>query len=221
MEAQAGRLLEHPGIVSVHEFGEHGAHAFIAMEFIEGRSLKDYFDSSTSFSVAHGVNIVSQLLAALHHAHERGVWHRDVKPANIVLLSSGEVKLADFGIARIASRDASQEDEIMGTPGFVAPEMYLGDFYDRRVDVFAAGAVLYRLLVGAPAFEGTPDKIMFKVCCETPLAPSVAAARPSLQHIDAVVMRALARRPEDRFATAEEFRGGLLEAQAAMVRART
>src|ERR1700732_2390486 len=101
----------------------------------------------------------------------------------------------------------------MGTPGFIAPEMYLGDTFDHRIDVFAAGVVLYQLLAGAPPFVGTAEKVMFKVCYETPLPPSVAGRLPSLQPFDAVVLRALARRPDDRFATAAQLLAALRQAQ--------
>jgi serine/threonine-protein kinase len=108
----------------------------------------------------------------------------------------------------------TQVGAIMGTPGFIAPEMYLGDTFDSRVDVFAAGVVLYQLLAGTPPFLGTAEKVMFKVCYETPVPPSVAGRLPSLQAFDSVVMKALARRPEDRFTSAAQFRAALLEAQA-------
>jgi serine/threonine-protein kinase len=204
-EAQAAGALEHPGIVAVYEYGEQDEYAYLAMEYVEGRSLRDCFEAQVSFSVAQVVDIVSQLLEALQHAHERGVWHRDIKPANILLMSNGRVKVTDFGIARIDSSVLTHLGTIMGTPGFIAPEMYLSDSFDHRIDVFAAGVVLYQLLAGTPPFVGSADKVMFKVCYETPLPPSAASRLPTLRPFDAVVMRALARRPEDRFATAGQF----------------
>ncbi|HZC87050.1 MAG TPA: serine/threonine-protein kinase, partial [Steroidobacteraceae bacterium] len=185
--------------------GEQDAYAYMAMEYVEGRSLLECFEGRVSFSIAQVVDIGSQLLEALQYAHERGVWHRDIKPANILLMSNGRVKVTDFGIARIESSVLTQLGAIMGTPGFIAPEMYLSDSFDSRVDLFAAGVVLYQLLTGTPPFVGSADKVMFKVCCETPLPPSVAGRLPSLRPFDAVVIRALARRPEDRFATAGQF----------------
>ena len=213
IEAQAAGGLAHPGIVSVYEYGEEEAYAYIAMEYIEGRSLRECFEQKVPFTVAQIVNMLSQLLEALQYAHDRGVWHRDIKPANILLMSNGQVKVTDFGIARIESSMLTQVGAIMGTPGFIAPEMYLGDTFDNRVDLFAAGVVLYQLLAGAPPFLGTAEKVMFKVCYETPLPPSVAGRLPSLQSFDPVVMKALARRPEDRFTSASEFLAALLEAQ--------
>jgi len=213
VEAQAAGRLAHPGIVGVYEYGEQDAFAFIAMEFIEGRSLRECFERKVAFSIAEVVSIVSQLLAALQYAHERGVWHRDIKPANILMTPSGQVKVTDFGIARVESSMLTQVGAIMGTPGFIAPEMYLGDSFDHRVDLFAAGVVLYQLLAGTPPFSGTADKVMFKVCYEIPLPPSVAGRLPALQCFDSVVMQALARDPEERFANAGQFLAALLQAQ--------
>ena len=213
-EAQAAGSLAHPGIVAVYEYGEQDVYAYMAMEYVDGLSLLDCFEDRVSFSIAQVVDIVSQLLEALQYAHERGVWHRDIKPANILLMNNGRVKVTDFGIARIESSVLTQLGAIMGTPGFIAPEMYLSDAFDSRVDLFAAGVVLYQLLAGTPPFVGSADKVMFKVCYETPLPPSVAGRLPSLRPFDAVVVRALARRPEDRFATAGQFLEALRLAQA-------
>ena len=213
-EAQAAGGLAHPGIVAVYEYGEDGAYAYIAMEYVEGRSLRECFEQRVAFSVTQVVDVVSQLLDALQYAHERGVWHRDIKPANILIQGDGRVKVTDFGIARIESSMLTQVGAIMGTPGFIAPEMYLGDTFDSRIDVFAAGVVLYQLLAGAPPFTGTAEKVMFKVCYETPVPPSVAGRLATLQPFDGVVMRALARDPGERFTTAALFLQALKEAHA-------
>jgi serine/threonine-protein kinase len=211
-EAQAAGGLAHPGIVAVYEYGEDDTHAYIAMEYVEGRSLRECFEQRVAFSVTQVVEIVSQLLEALQYAHEHGVWHRDIKPANILLLSNGRVKVADFGIARIESSALTQVGAIMGTPGFIAPEMYLEEGFDSRVDVFAAGVVLYQLLAGTLPFTGTPEKVMFKVCYETPAPPSIAGRLPSLKPFDPVVLRALARVPAERFTSAAQFLQALKQA---------
>ncbi len=212
-EAQAARGLMHPGIVAVYEYGEEGDWAYIAMEYVAGRTLQQCFDDGVAFSTARTVAIASQLLEALQYAHDHGVWHRDIKPANVLLTSTDRVKVTDFGIAQMTARAGGQPDPIMGTPGYVAPETYTTDTFDSRVDVFAAGAVVYQMLTGVPAYSGTPDKIMFKVCSETPTAPSRAANAPALGPFDAVLLRALARNPDERFATAAQFRAALVEAQ--------
>jgi serine/threonine protein kinase len=219
VEAQAAGRLAHPGIVGIYEYGEQDAYAFIAMEYIEGRSLRECFEQRVPFSISEVVSHVSQLLAALQYAHERGVWHRDIKPANILITGAGQIKVTDFGIARVESSMLTQVGAIMGTPGFIAPEMYLGDTFDHRVDLFATGVVLYQLLAGSPPFSGSAEKVMFKVCYEVPLPPSVAGRLPSLQPFDSVVMRALARDPQERFANAGEFLAALLDAQASSGRA--
>ena len=211
-EAQAAGGLTHPGIVAVYEYGEEGEYAFIAMEFVEGSSLRQYFDHKVRFNIVDTISILSQLLDGLHYAHERGVWHRDIKPGNIMIMNNGRIKIADFGIARIQSSTLTQVGAILGTPGFIAPELYLGVDCDCRVDVFAAGVVAYQLLVNVAPFSGPPENVMYKVCYETPVAPSVAAKDPSLQRYDAPVMRALAKRPQERFASAREFRDALMQA---------
>jgi len=216
IEAHAAAGLTHPNIVAVYEYGEDQTYAYIVMEHIEGRSLQQCFEQKAPFSAARAVNILSQLLEALQYAHDRGVWHRDIKPSNILITGHDEVKLTDFGIAQIESSLLKQMDAIMGTPGYIAPETYLGDTFDSRIDVFAAGAVLYQLLAGVAPFVGTADQIMFKVCYETPLAPSAIRCIPSLEPLDTVVLKALARRPEDRFASAAQFREALLHAHALM-----
>src|SRR5712675_2687030 len=161
IEAQAAGSLAHPGIVAIYEYGDEDAYAYIAMEYIEGRSLRECFEQKVPFTIAQIVNILSQLLEALQYAHDRGVWHRDIKPANILIMGTGQVKVTDFGIARIESSMLTQVGAIMGTPGFIAPEMYLSDTFDNRVDLFAAGVVLYHLLTGTSPFLGTAEKVMF------------------------------------------------------------
>jgi eukaryotic-like serine/threonine-protein kinase len=214
IEAETAAALAHPCIVRTYEHGEADGYTYIVMEYVEGHSLRDCFESQVRFNAEQAINIVSQLLKALQYAHEHGVWHRDVKPANILLVTDGLIKVTDFGIARVESLNLAQTDSIMGTPGFIAPEMYLGEAFDQRIDLFAAGVVFYQLLTGVAPFVGTPEKIMFKVCYETPLPASVVTRQGSLRPFDAVVEKALARRPEDRFSSAADFLEALSLAQA-------
>ena len=211
-EALAASGLSHPGILHVYEYGEEEDNGYIVMEYVEGLSLQEHFEQHASFSIARAVNIVSQLLDALQYAHERGIWHRDIKPANLILTSNDQLKVADFGIARLES-PSCQAATTLGTPGYIAPETYLTDSFDHRVDVFAAGAVLYQLLVDVPPFVGSAQTIMLAVCHDTPIAPSVAGMSNDLRPFDPVVLKALARCPQDRFSSASQFKTALLQAQ--------
>jgi eukaryotic-like serine/threonine-protein kinase len=211
-EAQAAGRLLHPGIVAVYEYGEDAQFAFIAMEYVEGGSLRTYFERKVRFEEGDLVSIMAQLLEALQYAHDQGVWHRDIKPANIIIMSNGKSKVSDFGIARVESSTLTRVGAVMGTPGFIAPEQYLGREVDHRVDLFAAGVVFYELLTGEAPFTGSKEGVMYKVCHETVQPPSVVAGKPALARFDAVALRALAKRPQERYPTAEKFRADLLAA---------
>lgn len=210
-EAQAAGRLTHPGIVAVYDFGRDQQVAYIAMEFVEGRSLASYLSAKVRFTDTDIPGIMSQLLDALGHAHDKGVWHRDVKPANIIMTTAGRLKVADFGIARIESTSLTQTHYMVGTPSHMAPEQFLGKAMDRRVDIYGAGVVLYQLLTGRAPFVGTTEALMYKVVNEMPQPPSTldGAERPGW--FDAIIARALAKRPEDRYATAEEFKQALAD----------
>ena len=210
-EAQAAGRLGHPGIVAVYDFGRTEQVAFIAMEFVEGRSLASYLSARVRFTDTDIPGIMSQLLDALGHAHEKGVWHRDVKPGNIIMMTSGRLKVADFGIARIESQNLTQTHYMVGTPSHMAPEQFLGKAMDRRVDIYGAGVVLYQLLTGRAPFAGTTEALMYKVVNENPVPPSMVEGANRPGWFDAVIARALAKRPEERFADTDEFKRALLE----------
>jgi len=125
-EAQAAGRLSHPGIVGIYDYGEDRGLAYIAMEYIEGNSLREYLSRGTRFGQRDVVSIMVQLLEALAYAHEQGVWHRDIKPANLIVMRNGKLKIADFGIARIESSNLTHVGVVMGTPGYMAPEQYTG-----------------------------------------------------------------------------------------------
>ncbi|HKO87613.1 MAG TPA: serine/threonine-protein kinase [Burkholderiales bacterium] len=211
-EARAAGNLSHSGIVAVYEYGEDDSHAFIAMEYVDGRSLRDYLAHGVAFDEGDAVYIGVQLLDALAHAHSRNVWHRDIKPGNIIITNEGMVKLADFGIARIGNSDLTQFGTVAGTPGYIAPEWYLGGTVDHRVDLFAAGVVLYQLLSGSAPFDGNVKEAMYKVCHEQPLLPSDVAPYLKGRKYDRVIMKALEKKPEDRFSSAAVFKAALLDA---------
>jgi predicted Ser/Thr protein kinase len=214
-EARAAGQLAHPGIVAVHDYGEDAEVAYIAMEYVEGNSLREYFDRGTRFSERDVVSIMSQLLEALTHAHGRRVWHRDIKPANLIVMMDGRVKVADFGIARIESSDLTHTGAVMGSPGYMAPEQYAAAAIDHRADIFAAGVVFYQLLTGKRPFVGSPEQVAYAICHTDVPRPSLVDPDKGWERYDAVVAKALAKRPEDRFKSAEAFRAAILEAHAA------
>ena len=212
-EAQAAGRLNHPNVVQIYEYGEDEGTAFIAMEFVEGRELRDHFDASERFPMAEIVRIMGQLLEALDYSHKNGVVHRDIKPANIILLKDGTVKVADFGIARIESSNLTQAGSVLGTPSYMSPEQFMGQTVDGRSDLFSAGVILYQVLTGEKPFTGALTTIMHKVLKEDPAAPSelnVQVPRP----FDALIRKALAKRPDERFQSGREFAGALKQAAA-------
>jgi serine/threonine-protein kinase len=216
-EARAAGRLSHPGIVAVYDYGESSAVAYIAMEFVQGASLRDYFNRGVRFAEPDIASIMVQLLDALHHAHEQGVWHRDIKPANLIVMTSGRIKVADFGIARIDTSQLTLTGIVMGSPGYIAPEQYTGGAVDWRADLFAAGVVMYQLLTGAHAFSGTTEQVAYKICHEDPPRPSDSDPGRGWERYDRVIARALAKEPAKRFATADAFRAAIIAAHGAPV----
>ncbi len=207
-EAQAAGRLNHPNIVSIYEFGEDAGTWFIAMERIDGRELKQCFEANERFTTADIVRIMAQVLDALDYSHRQGVIHRDIKPANIFLLPGGVVKVADFGIAHIETSNLTQVGAVMGTPSYMSPEQIMGLPVDGRSDLFSAGVILYQFLTGERPFAGSATTTMQKVLKEDPLPPSSLNVQAPAG-MDAVVRKALAKRPEDRFQTAREFADAL------------
>ena len=208
-EARAAGRLHHPNIVGIYEYGEHENVAFIAMEYIEGTGLRAHLDRKTRFDFPQVVAILSQLLLALDVAHERGVIHRDIKPANVILTPGGQVKVADFGIARIDAASLTQTGMVLGTPSYMSPEQCQGLASDHRSDLFSAGVILYELLVGERPFTGSPEMIAYRICNEAPRPPTAVATQTLPEGIDAVVMTALAKDPDQRFQSARDFHAAL------------
>ncbi|MDH5246765.1 MAG: serine/threonine protein kinase, partial [Betaproteobacteria bacterium] len=207
-EAQAAGRLSHPNIVSIYEIGEDEGVWYIAMEFIRGRELKSYFEANERFTTADIVRVMTKILDALGYSHRFGVVHRDIKPANVILLEDGGVKVADFGIAHIESSNMTQVGTVLGTPSYMSPEQIMGLPVDGRSDLFSAGVILYQFLTGERPFSGSATATMHKVLEEDPLPPS----RFNVQvpgAMDAVVRKALAKRPDERFQTADEFAAAL------------
>jgi serine/threonine-protein kinase len=211
VEAQAAGRLTHRNIVSVYQFAEDGDCAYIAMEYVAGRNLREYIQSPRKLEVGQVLCLMLQLLDGLHYAHERGVVHRDVKPANLLVADDGRLKITDFGIARMESSNLTRANFLIGSPGYIAPEQYTDRSVDRRVDVFAAGVLLYQMLSGATPFSGTDEAIMYKIVYEPHKPLSEATNDPTLHAFDAVLDRALAKDPARRYPSALAMRMALLE----------
>ncbi|MDH5577688.1 MAG: protein kinase [Betaproteobacteria bacterium] len=214
-EARAAGRLSHPGIVAVYDYGESDAVTYIAMEYVQGNSLREYFNRGTRFSEPDIVSIMAQLLDALQHAHDAGVWHRDIKPANLIIMSNGRLKIADFGIARIETSQLTQTGMVMGSPGYMAPEQYAGGAVDFRADLFAAGVVMHQLLTGSRLFTGSAEQVAYKICHQDAPAPSAVDPGKGWERYDAVVARALAKDPAQRHASARAFRDAIVGVYAA------
>ena len=209
-EAQAVARLNHPNIVQVYDFGAEGEVAYIVMEFIQGKELKDFFDANERFDIKEAVHIMGELCEALHFAHEAGIIHRDIKPANVMIDNKGRVKLADFGVARItdADRSASEKTQagaIVGTPAYMSPEQIEGGEIDRRTDIFSAGIILYQFLTGEKPFTGTSTwTIAKKILQDEPVMPSKLNTNIS-PLFDAVIAKALAKNMTTRYQTARDL----------------
>lgn len=201
----AGRL-QHQNIAALYDTGREGDTAYIVMELVPGQDLKRLLAAGRRFEPAEAIGIVGQLLAALDYAHRRQVIHRDVKPANVMLQDDGLVKLCDFGVARPADAEATRTQGVMvGSLHYASPEQIAGLPIDIRTDIFSTGALLFELLTGERPFKGASEaEVLNRVAnAETPSCRSLAPQVPP--EVDAAIQRALAKRPADRFASADAF----------------
>jgi eukaryotic-like serine/threonine-protein kinase len=203
-EAKSAGRLNHLNIVTIHDVGRSGDSAYIAMEFLEGRSLREIIDSGVVLPQDQIADIAAQVADGLECAHRNGVVHRDIKPANIMLLDTGTVKITDFGIA-LLPKGSRTVAGVFGSPKYISPEQVVGKEADGRSDIFALGAVLYELLTGSPAFTASDlDAVLCQVISEEPEAPS-SRNRNIAPGFDQIVARAMAKHPDDRYPSAQEM----------------
>jgi len=216
-EAQAVARLNHPNIVQVYDFGEEGDIAYLVMEFIKGKELKNFFDANERFDIKEAVRIMCELCEALDFAHNAGIIHRDIKPANVMLDAQARTKLTDFGVARVQDSDKTsvertQAGTMVGTPAYMSPEQITGGTIDKRTDVFSAGIILYQFLTGEKPFTGSGAWTIAKKIIqeEPPLPSSINTSVTPL--FDAVVNKALAKDPTQRYQSARDLATGLKRA---------
>src|SRR6187397_316614 len=207
-EAQSAASLNHPAIVSVYDTGEELAtdgsgiaQPYIVMEYVAGRTLRDILREGRKIMPERALEITSGVLEALDYSHRAGIVHRDIKPANVMLTPTGGVKVMDFGIARAVadtSATMTQTAAVIGTAQYLSPEQARGETVDSRSDLYSAGCLMYELLVGRPPFIGdSPVSVAYQHVREAPIPPS--QLDPELgPEIDAVVLKALAKDPDER-----------------------
>ncbi|MGB6688123.1 MAG: protein kinase [Terracidiphilus sp.] len=210
-EAQAG-ILQHPNIVIVYDLGDEDGTPFIVMEFVEGEPLDKLINSGRQISLIDKLSIIEQICSGLGYAHRRGVVHRDIKPANVIVQPDGHAKIVDFGIARVQGSGVdgslTRTGNVIGTIHYIAPERLKGQPFDGRSDIFATGVMLYYLVSGQLPFSGEDMTVLQKLVNEQhpPLSTWIANYPPEL---DAIIDKSLAKDPEQRYATAEEFAADL------------
>jgi serine/threonine-protein kinase len=205
-EAKAAGRLSHPNIVTIYDVGKNGDVAYIAMEFLEGRELRDIMNDGGLLPIDQVLDIVAQVAQGLAYAHEHDIVHRDVKPSNVMVVRGSHVKITDFGIARMPSSAVqTQTGMVLGSPKYMSPEQVMGKPIDQRSDIFSLGVMLYEMLTGQAPFNGdNVNAIMYQTLNAIPSAPS--SLNPEVpEMINFIVAKALAKKVEDRYQNALDF----------------
>jgi len=215
-EAQTAGILSHPNIVTIHDIGEdtESRTSFIAMEYIEGRNLKTLLADKKKFTWDEVADLIAQIGEALDYAHRKGIIHRDVKPANIILTTDGKVKITDFGIAKVASSNLTTTGQFLGTPNYMSPEQVSGAPVDGRSDIFSLGVVLYEMLTNRKPFQGDNlTAISYKIVHEDFTPPGDLS--PEVPHeFNPIVARAMAKDPWNRFQRGKDMALALYQLKA-------
>ncbi len=216
-EAQNAAALNHPAIVAVYDTGEAttptGPLPYIVMEYVDGVTLRDIVHNDGPMPARRAIETIADACQALNFSHQHGIIHRDVKPANIMISKTGAVKVMDFGIARALAdgNSVTQTAAVIGTAQYLSPEQARGDTVDARSDVYSLGCVLYEILTGEPPFIGdSPVAVAYQHVREDPIPPSQRHEGISPE-LDAVVLKALAKNPDNRYQTAAEMRADLVK----------
>lgn len=205
-EARAAGRLSHQNIVTIYDVGKSGDVAYIAMEFLQGRELRDVLNEKPMLPVGQVLDIVIQVAQGLSYAHEHGIVHRDVKPSNIMIGPDGHVKITDFGIARMASAAVrTQTGMVLGSPKYMSPEQVMGKLADQRSDIFSLGIMLYEMLTGRAPFVGeNVNAIMYQTLNAVP--PSPGSLNPAVpEMLNFIVAKALAKKLDDRYQSVREM----------------
>jgi len=216
-EAKAAGGLNHPNIIIIYDIGKSGHLVYMAMEYIEGRELRELLAEGQPLPAVQAVDIAAQVGEGLAYAHQHQVVHRDIKPANIMITPDGRAKIADFGIARMRSSETrTQTGVILGSPKYISPEQVVGKRADHRSDIFSLGIILYECLTGATPFNGEGlSALMYQITNHDPAPPSSANPQVPVM-LDYIIAKVLAKAPEARYQSAADFANDLRECRLQM-----
>lgn len=216
-EAKAAGGLNHPNIIIIYDIGKSGHLVYMAMEYIEGRELREMLAEGQPLPVALAVDVAAQVGEGLAYAHQHHVVHRDIKPANIMITPEGRAKIADFGIARMRSSETrTQTGIILGSPRYIAPEQVVGKRADHRSDIFSLGVILYESLTGTTPFNGEGlSALMYQITNHDPAPPSSLNPQVPVM-LDYIIAKVLAKSPDARYQSAADLANDLRECRAQM-----